>query len=166
MPLVPFSDLPPSARVWVFAADRPVTGASAERLLGEVDGFLARWMAHGAPLTDAREWRDDRFLAIAVDPRTANASGCSIDGLFRTLRALEPAIGASLVGGGRVYFRDADGAIRSVSRDEFSALAAAGRVTPSTRVFDPTVATLGDWRDRFETEAGQSWHAQLLPAGR
>jgi hypothetical protein len=162
MPLVPFSDLPPSARVWVFAADRPVTGTAAERLLGEVDAFLARWMAHGAPLSSAREWRDDRFLVIGVDPRTANASGCSIDGLFRTLRALEPAIGASLVGGGRVYFRGADGAVRAASRDEFSGLAASGAVTSSTRVFDPTVTTLGDWRDRFEIEAARSWHAALL----
>ena len=162
MPLVPFSQLPPDARIWVFAAERPVTGAAADRLLGEVDQFLSRWMAHGAPLTCARDGRDDRFLAIGVDPRAENASGCSIDGLFRSLRALEPQIGTTLLGGGRVHYRDSTGAIRTVSRDEFSGLASAGEVTPQTHVFDPTIGTSGEWRVAFEKEAGKSWHAGLM----
>jgi hypothetical protein len=148
--------------VWVFVADRPVTGQAAERLLEEVDRHLDRWAAHGEPLTSAREWRDDRFLTIGVDQSTANASGCSIDGLFRALRGLESAIGTTLVGGGRVHFREPTGEIRTVSRDEFSELAAAGRVTPATRVFDPTVPTIGEWKQGFEKEAGRSWHASLL----
>ena len=162
MPKIQFSDLPPSARVWVFAAERPVTGAAAERLLAEVDEFLARWAAHGAPLTSAREWRDDRFLTIGVDQSTAGASGCSIDGLFRTLRSLEPVLGTTLVAGGRVYYRDVSGEVRTASRDEFSELASRGAVTRATRVFDPTVPTRGAWDARFETVAGESWHAQLM----
>ena len=162
MPQIPFSQLPPSARVWVFAAERPVTGAAAERLLAEVDQFLAGWAAHGTPLRAAREWSDDRFLTIGVDQSTAGASGCSIDGLFRTLQRLEPVLGTSLVGGGRVYYRDISGEVRTASRDEFSELATRGAVTGRTRVIDPTVPTRADWDARFETEAGKSWHATLL----
>lgn len=162
MPTVALDALPDLARVWVFAADRPVRGAEAERLLAEVDRYLAGWKAHGHPLTCARDWRDDHFLAVGVDQSEAHATGCSIDGLFRSLRALEPHIGASLVGGGRVLYRGADGVVRSVTRDEFGALAARGEVGPDTTVFDPTVQTLGEWFARFETTAGQSWHAQLL----
>jgi hypothetical protein len=162
MPIVPFDSLPDDARVWVFASDRPVTGDGATRLLAAVDNYLSRWAAHGMPLTCARDWREDHFLAVAVDQRDAHASGCSIDGLFRTLRSLESAIDASLVGGGQVHFRDAGGEIRAVPRDEFGGLAAAGRVSKATRVFDPTVATAGEWRERFETDAERSWHAALL----
>ena len=162
MPIVPFAQLPDDARVWVFASDRPVTGAHADRLLAAVDGYLARWSAHGQPLTAAREWTNDRFLAVAVDQRDAHASGCSIDGLFRSLQELGAQIGANLVGGGRVHFRDPDGAIHTVARNDFSEQAARGRVTPQTPVFDPTVATTADWRQRFERPAGESWHAALL----
>ena len=161
MPRVDFVQLPDTARVWVFASDRPVTGPDAARLLGEVDRFLDAWGAHGQPLTAARDWVDDRFLAVAVDQRDAHASGCSIDGLFRTFRRLEPEIGASLVGGGRVHFRDAAGGVRTVARDEFGALAARGEVTARTRVFDPTVGTAGDWRTRFERPLAESWHARV-----
>lgn len=162
MPRVDFATLPADARAWVFAADRPLTGDAAARLLAEVDRFLDGWAAHGQPLRAARDWRDDRFLAIAVDQREEHASGCSIDGLFRVLRALEPQLGASLLGGGRVLYRDRDGGIQLVDRDEFTARGARGDVDASTPVFDPTVATAGDWRARFERPARDSWHAYLL----
>src|SRR5438477_6677729 len=77
MPRVSFDGLPDSARVWVFGSDDPVSANSADRLLGDVDAFLDRWNAHGFPLTCARDWRDDHFLAIGVDQSTAGASGCS-----------------------------------------------------------------------------------------
>jgi hypothetical protein len=163
MPLVSFSSLPASARVWVFAADRPLMAPQVELLLGEVDAYLEQWRAHGQPLTVAREWHADRFLTVAVDQTDAYASGCSIDGLFRSLRALESRLGAGLVGGGRVHFRDESGTIRTVTRDEFSRLGESGVVTRTTRVFDPTVATAGEWRERFETDAASSWHAAVLP---
>jgi hypothetical protein len=163
MPRTSFTSLPDSARVWVFASDRPVSGNSAGRLLAEVDRFLDGWQAHGLPLKAARDWRDDRFLTIAVDQRDAHASGCSIDGLFRSLGALEAAIGASFLGsGGRVFYRKRDGSVVSVGREELSDLAAAGTVRTQTPVFDTTVTTLADWRDHFETELGKSWHKELV----
>lgn len=162
MPRVSFDSLPADARVWVFAADRPLTGDAADRLLGEVDRFLDGWAAHGEPLTSARDWRDDRFLAIAVDQRDAHASGCSVDGLFRIFKGLEGALGARLLGGGRVLWRGGDGVVRQATRAEFEALAATGEVGRATRVFDPTVDTAAAWRDRFETTAAESWHATLL----
>lgn len=161
MPIASFEALPDTSRVWVFAADRPVRNESAERLLAETDAFLSGWAAHGVPLTCARDWRENRFLTVAVDQRAAGASGCSIDGLFRALRALEPSIGASLIGGGLVYWRDASGTVRGASRDEFVAETAAGNIGAATPVFDPTLTELGDWRERFEVPMARSWHAQL-----
>src|SRR4051812_43908654 len=102
MPRVPFDSLPSDARVWVFGAASELTPTASDRLLGAVDDFLAQWNAHGSPLASGRELRDNRFLAIGVDQSTEGASGCSIDGLFRTLARLEPELGTSLLGGGRV----------------------------------------------------------------
>ena len=163
MPRVPFESLPSSARVWVFGAERPVTGSAATRLLSAVDDYLDRWNAHGAPLTSARQWTENRFLTIGVDQSTAGASGCSIDGMFRVLKGLEGELATKLVGGGTVYYRDPAGPVVAVSRDEFSELAAEGAVRKDTRVFDTTVPTVGDWKERFEVETARSWHADLLP---
>lgn len=162
MPSVQIEDLPDNARTWVFGADRNLDEGATDLLLREVDRFLSQWHAHGAPLTTGRDWRHGRFLTVAVDQSTAGASGCSIDGLFRNLKALEPRLGASLVTSGVVYFRDQKGAIECVDRERFTTLSAEGKVTPETRVFDPTVTTLGEWRARFELDAAHSWHAGLL----
>jgi hypothetical protein len=162
MPLVEIQDLPDAARTWVFGSDRTLDTPASEVLLREVDQFLSSWHAHGAPLTVGRDWKYGRFLTVAVDQSTAGASGCSIDGLFRALKTLGPELGASLVTSGLVFYRDEKGALQSVDRERFSALSAQGAIRPDTQVFDPTVTTLGEWRARFELEAGQSWHAGLL----
>lgn len=165
MPIVPFDSLPDSSRIWVFGSDQPVTGAAAERLLAEVDRFLDEWRAHGEPLRCARLWADNRFLVVGVDQSTANASGCSIDGLFRALQQLEPAIGARLVGGGRVYYRDHGGVAQCVSRAELDGLVAKGEVGPDTAVFDTSITDLGEWRERFERPARKTWVGELLAGG-
>ena len=162
MPIVPFESLPDSSRIWIFGSDKPVIGAAADRLLGEVDRFLESWRAHGEPLRVGRLWRDNRFLVVGVDQSTANASGCSIDGLFRSLQSLEREIGARLVGGGRVFYRDHDGAAQSVAREELDGLVASGAVGSNTVVFDTSLTDLGEWRGKFEQPARKTWVGELV----
>jgi hypothetical protein len=161
MPIVPFEDLPDSARIWVFASDKPLVGAVADTLLASVDQFLSEWRAHGVPLRCAREWRDDRFLAVGVDVNAENASGCSIDGLFRALQQLERVIGSRLVGGGRVFYR-ANDAVEITSREEFLNRVKGGTVTRDTPVFDTSLTGARDWRAKFEQPAGQAWTASFF----
>lgn len=161
MPIIPFTSLPDSARVWVFASDRELTGAAADTLLAAVDQFLSEWKAHGTPLRCAREWRDDRFLAIGVDVEAENASGCSIDGLFRTLQQLERTIGSRLVGGGRVFYR-VGSEIRAATRDEFIERIKGGEVRRETPVFDTSVTGAKAWRTDFEQRAASGWTASYF----
>jgi hypothetical protein len=163
MPIVPFESLPDSARVWIFASDRPVRGAAADTLLAEVDRFLAGWKAHGVPLRNARDWRDERFLTIGVDVDEETASGCSIDGLFRTLQELQRQIGVQLVGGGRVFYRIRND-IEMATREEFAARAGRGEIARDCPVFDPSLTDLGSWRARFEQPAARAWTARYFPA--
>jgi hypothetical protein len=164
MPIVPFDTLPNSARIWVFASDHELAGASADTLLAAVDHFLAEWRAHGVPLHCAREWRDNRFLAIGVDVNEENASGCSIDGLFRTLQQLQRELGAQLIGGGRVFYRSRGGAVETTTREDFSARAKRGEVTAATPVFDTSLTDAAAWRTRFEQPAGLAWTSGYFKA--
>lgn len=162
MPRVSFEELPDDARVWVFGATGEMPSTASARLLDAVDDFLDQWNAHGSPLVCARDWRDDRFLAIGVDQSTAGASGCSIDGLFRTLQRLEPELGTTLLGAARVYYRDADGRVHGVTRPGFSQLAREGKIGAPTVVFDTSLTSAAQWRTAFERPAKESWHARLL----
>lgn len=162
MPQVAFDAMPDSARVWVFGASAPVTDAARDALLAAVDAHLALWEAHGAPLTCARDWRDDRFLAIAVDEAECGASGCSIDGLFRVLTLVERQVGMSMLDSGTLFWRDDQQQVCSTDRPGFRTLARHGFVRGDTRVFDTTVDDAGAWRARFERPAAETWHARLL----
>lgn len=162
MPLVPFETLPDSARVWVFGSDRPLGEEGTTTLMKAVEEFLADWKAHGEPLTVGYEWRFDRLLVVGVDQRTAGASGCSIDGLFRVLQGLGPAIGATLVGGGRVYYRDGNGVVQSAERHELKSLYASGAIGDDSVVFDTSLTDLGSLRSGFEKAARKSWAANLI----
>jgi hypothetical protein len=161
MSAVPFDQLPDTARLWVFASDRPLTGDDAVAVLETVDEFLAAWKAHGVPLVCARDWRDDRFLAIGVDVNAENASGCSIDGLFRALQQLEQSVGSRLVGGGRVFYRTTTG-IETTSRAEFVERVKSGTVARTTPVFDTGLSAASAWRTRFEQPAGSGWTASFF----
>jgi hypothetical protein len=163
MSKIEFHDLPDSARLWIFVADRPVADASA--LLTAVDAHLEQWAAHGVPLRASRDWRDDHFLAIAVDEAATGASGCSIDGLFRVIAHAQSRLGADLLASGRVAWRDTAGTIRVTPRGDVEALAAAGTITPETPIYETLVDTVGAWRERFLRPARESWAAALLPAG-
>jgi hypothetical protein len=162
MPIVDFGSLPDDARVWVYGSDRPMTADATREMQKEVEAFLKQWAAHGTPLHSAWAWDDGRFLTIAVDSSREGASGCSIDGLYRALKRLEPFIGASIVTSGLVYYRNHAGEICAVSREEFAELAKFHKVDGETEVFDLSVTTVGEWKARFRSQAANSWHASLM----
>ncbi|MBW3572947.1 MAG: hypothetical protein KY467_17770 [Gemmatimonadetes bacterium] len=167
MPAVPFDRLPDDARLWVFAAARPLDEGQQQALLSHADAFLARWAAHGAPVVGGRELRHGRFLLVGADERATGVSGCSIDSLFRTLGALEAETGVPLRDGSLVFYRDADGGIQAEPRPAFRQRAAAGGVTDETIVFDNTIPTVGALRaGGWEKPLRDSWHARAFPVAR
>ena len=166
MPKVDFDALPDDARRWVFAAAEPLEAPHSDVLLDRVDAFLEGWNAHGAPLTAARRWAEDRFLLVAVDERTAPPSGCSIDALHRILKEFEDERGVGLTDHTHVVYRDAAGVVARASRPEFARLAREGAVDLDTPVFDTTLTRKGGLEEAFEVPAGAAWHRRAFWRGR
>lgn len=157
--------MPAHARLWVSAAERPLSPGEAQRLLERVDAFLAGWHAHGAPVAGARDLVHDRFLLVAADEEATGVSGCSIDSLYRVLKELERELGVSLLDSSLVFYRDDTGEIRSATRPEFRELASTGGVGEDSIVFDNTVTTVGALRSGgWERRMADSWHARAFPA--
>jgi hypothetical protein len=162
MPRQAFDRLPDSARLWVFAASRPLEVAERDALLGAVDDFLDQWNAHRVPLDCARELRYDQFLMVGVDQEAAGVSGCSVDALVRTMKGLGQRLGVDLVDHASVFFRD-DATIRRMTRDDFAEAVSRGSVTPETCVFDNTVQTAGALRSgAWEAPAERTWHGRAF----
>ena len=162
MPRISFNQLPPDARLWIFAAERPLSAVESSRVLEETDTFINQWMAHGVPLSAGRDLRHDQFVLVGVDERAAGVSGCSVDALVRRMQQLESVLGLELINNGPVLYREGEAVVR-VPRDRFAELAAAGTVGPNTRVFDNTLSRVGDLlAGKWEVRAADSWHARAF----
>lgn len=144
------------AHIWIFGISPSLDTRGSDVLLRQVDAFLDEWAAHGVPIRGARDLREGSFLIVAADEQREK-SGCSIDRMFGTLRALERELGVQILDANRVFLRD-EHAVRAVPRGDFRNAA-----TLETTVFDVTAEHLGDVRSgAWERRAGDSWHRQLL----
>lgn len=162
MPRLSFAALPDSARLWVFAAARPLAADERDSLLAAADAFLDEWNAHKVPLDCARDFRYDQFLMVGVDEEAAGVSGCSIDSLVRTMKRLGQDLGIDLVDHASVFYRAGDVVCR-VTRDDFGDAAERGDVTAETTVFDNTVPTVGALRaGAWEAPASRTWHGRAF----
>lgn len=158
MPRVPVEQMPDASRVWVFGVSNPLSEVDESTLLATVDAFLDRWVAHGHPLTCARDWRRGRFLLVAVDEATAPPSGCSIDAMVHVLEAEQERLEVTIVDHIAVWYLK-DDAVWRVTRAEFKALVEAGHIDADTPVFDNTVTRLSQVREgSWERPARDSWH--------
>jgi hypothetical protein len=162
MPRIPFDRLPSDARLWIFAAERPLSPDESRGVLAETDAFIDQWTAHGVPLTAGRDLRYNQFVLVGVDERAAGVSGCSVDALVRRMQQLEHILRVELVNNTPVLYREGE-TIERVSRERFAELAASGTVGPGTRVFDNTLTRVGDLlAGKWEVKAGDSWHKRAF----
>lgn len=144
------------AHIWIFGISPALDASGSETLLRHVDAFLEQWASHGTPIRGARELREGSFLVIAAD-QDCERSGCSIDRMFGTLKALERELQVQILDSNRIFLREG-GSVRAVPRPEFRNAANA-----DTPVFDVTAERLGDVRSgAWERRAADSWHRQLL----
>jgi hypothetical protein len=160
--LIPFSQLPDNGRLWIFAADRILTGKEQEILETELPQFLAQWAAHGEAVDAAYELRHSQFLFIGASDTAANPSGCSIDTMTRFVRSLGERFGVNFMSSPLVFYRD-NGSVKTVDRPTFKDLVLNGRVNRNTLVINNMLTTVGDVRaGRWEVPARDSWHAQAF----
>ena len=160
-----FPSLPPSARVWLFAADAPISDAA----LQSVRQWLPSWTSHARPVTAAAEGLSERILAVAavITPEDLNAgvSGCGIDSMTHAVEQTFAAHGLAQVPALAVLFREA-GEWQTAARPAFRQLARDGRVDGTTPVLDLTPNDLATLRaDGVERPAAETWHGRVFRLG-
>ena len=157
-----FSGIPGDARLWVFGTQAALRAEQVSDIEKRLQEFVDSWKSHAADVTGDFLVFDDRFVLVAADQSITAVSGCSIDGLFRSVRdALEQA-GVPLADQSEVFFRGADG-VQSANRLQFAELVRSKEIGAGTKVFDTTVQTVRAFREHWERSFADSWHAKLFP---
>lgn len=159
---VPFSQLPSTARVWVFQSHRAFTPEEEKEIASRLRAFTEEWVVHGAPLDTSFELPHRHFIVLAADESRQAASGCSIDSSVRVLKEIEQAFDVRLferdnigfyIGGNVVLFP------LGVLKEKFSD----GMLTADTLAFNNLVNTKADFQERWIVRAGDTWLKRYLP---
>lgn len=156
------SSLSRDARVWIFQSSKLLHGDIRLDISSTLISFLKDWAAHGRALFAAFEIRYDRFIVIGVDEAQAQATGCSIDKLMRTVQALDDKHNLDLLERMKVAYREGE-EIKEVDANTFAAMLADGRANSETVVFNNVIQSVGELKTEWETTVANSWHRNLLP---
>ena len=160
---LPLTELPDSARVWIYGLQRPLDDEKSDALRTNLLQFVDHWTAHGAQLRAAVDIIENRFAIVAVDEAVVETSGCSIDAIVEHMAGIEEELDCSLLDGMRVFYRTDQGEIKSCDRSVFRTEAELGTISKSTPVFDLTISTLGEFRSgALERPLHDSWHRHLV----
>ena len=83
-----FPQLASDSRVWVYQSNRPFSENEKVQLTEAFKVFVDSWAAHGSKLVADATIIGDYFVVLAVDEKTAMASGCSIDSSVKFINTI------------------------------------------------------------------------------
>ncbi|WP_372919408.1 ABC transporter ATPase [Salegentibacter sp.] len=159
--LVPFENLPDSARVWVYQANRSFTQDELEEIKARLDKFLTQWTAHGAQLNAGYDIKYKRFITIGLDQQVNLASGCSIDTQVNFIQQLEKDYNVDLLDKMNVSYKQGEFVAHKTLID-FRKMAKNKAVSPNTIVFNNLVNNKAEYLNNWEVPASESWHSRFL----
>ncbi len=160
---IPFTNFPDTARVWIYAATRPLTLEEQEYTSASLQNFVAEWRAHGTKLNADFTLLHRRFIVIAVDEDQQDATGCSIDACVHEVQHIGKALGIDFFNRMQVVYRDeTNNMVVSCTIAELKEMIANHDFPDTTPVYDCSITSLGQLRHAWEKPANQTWLAKYF----
>jgi len=153
--------LPDHARVWVFQSDRFFTDEERNTLQLNGKKFAEQWRAHGKELTAQFEVVNNLFLVMSIDEHIEGASGCSIDTFMRFVLEAEKQLGLNLTNRLCFAYLHDDG-IQIAKSSEIKHLAAEGKLTKDTLVFDNLISNIGQLKNEWLKPSSGLWLNKMI----
>ena len=157
-----WSSLSGSSRAWLYTADRILHDEEQIALRSGMESFLTEWLAHGQSLKASWRLEGGRCLIIALDDRSPNATGCSIDAKVRWLQAFGEHWGVDWMKRNTVTYYDVESnAWAEVSLASFWAARKAGVVCGDTRLVNAVVSRKRECEPTLVCAFSMSWHEAM-----
>lgn len=158
---VPFENLPPESKIWIYQSNRKFTDAEMNEIEAALQSFIENWSAHGTGLEASFQLKYNRFIILAVDQEHQMATGCSIDTSVQFIQELEEKYEVDLLDKMNVTFKLGEH-IAHKSLIDFKKMAKDKAVSENTIVFNNLVNTIEEWNENWEVPAGDSWHSRFF----
>lgn len=159
--LVEFKKLPDYSRVWIYQSNRRFTQDELKEISEKLTEFVSNWAAHGTGLQASFELKYERFIVLAVNQDTQNATGCSIDSSVRFIQELEKEYDIELLDKMNVAFKQGD-FINFKTLIDFKTMAKSGAIGKKTIVYNNLVANIAEYKENWEVPAKDSWHSRFF----
>lgn len=160
---VDFDDMNDNSRVWIFQSTAFMEYEKVERISARLMNFLESWQAHGKDLRASFRIIYDRFIVVALDEASYQATGCSIDKLVHHIQDLEKELGVSLMDRTQIAYRDHNGLIDTMHMMDFRAHLESGELDADTTVYNNLIEKKSQLQKEWEVPVRKSWHKQWLP---
>ena len=153
-------ELPGSARVWVYQANRFLREDELKVIEKDLQAFLADWNAHGARLSADGLLVYNRFVVLMVDESKAMASGCSIDKSVALIKSWEERFGLDFFDRMQILYKEGE-EIKEQRMHEFWAMRKALLINDETIVFNNLVSNKAEFESSWEVPFKDSWHSKM-----
>lgn len=153
---LPFNELPKTARVWIYQANRDLINSELESISQELTAFCNGWSAHGVGLKSSFQILYNRFIVIAVDEGFNMATGCSIDSSVNQIKLLENRYGLNFMDRTQVAFL-IDNELYIETLSAIKGKVNDGIISSETKTFNNLVATVEDFDSSWMIPASDSW---------
>ena len=153
-----FSD---NSKVWIYQANRELTYPEEKTIKDDGAKFVSQWAAHGSQLKAGFDVLHHRFIILIADESQTLASGCSIDASVHFIKHLDACFDLDLFDRMKIAYEEGDH-IKTVNMDEFEQKLQSSEITADTIVYNNTVQTLAEFKNKWRIPVQESWHARMM----
>ncbi len=158
---IPFENMPDNSRVWVYQSPRVLSEKDKEIISGILHQFTSDWQAHQQPLQASFTIVEDHYVILAVNEAYNNASGCSIDTSVRIMQQMANQLNIDFFNRAKIGFQ-INGRVELIDLPQLSGKLADGIWNTDTPVYNTTVSTIAELKDRWLVKAGDTWLSRYL----
>jgi len=154
--------LPPTAKVFIFQADKFLTDSDKAIIEKEMNQFLPQWATHGSKLIAAFEIVNDLFIVVGADESKVETSGCSKDSLNHIIQKIGNTINIDFFNRLNTAYQTVNNDIKLIDLAEFKAKMKTDEIKLHTKVFNNLIETKADLESNWLVEVKNSWHKNLI----
>ena len=156
-----FSNLDPDSKVWIFQSTVKLNSKEEFFLKKELDVFLDQWKSHGNNLKADYILFKSHFIIISVDKFFFEASGCSLDKLFKKIKDLGSFLDKDFFQRDYIFFELLDQKIQNLKIREFKDSLSHNIINPLV-IYDNSIHLLNQLREGWRKDV-VSWKSKYLP---
>ncbi|MFN3405116.1 MAG: hypothetical protein ACK40G_13525 [Cytophagaceae bacterium] len=159
--IIRFDQLSPESRIWIYQSPRPFSENDIQAIKTVLENFISGWDSHGNKIFGSYNIFYNQFVVVGVDESVANASGCSIDKLTRTIKEIEHLTGNELLNNGNIAYKKGDD-IKIIPFNKVKQAVAEGEIEKETILFNNTINNLKELKEKWEVPASKAWTSKFF----